>query len=229
MSPIANPIPSTTWRHDGHYPSDSGLDINVPVGTQCVAAASGTIEYAETRTKFDREHDSNPSTRVFDPGFSVLIALQTPFTYKQKSYSFIWYSHLNKIAVSLRPDVFIRQGDFIGKTGFANSAHLHFGILSDRRQRDASDWMAPLDVANLIWGNRQTTGAVGSLVRDFQLKLQEVAMRENKFPLAKKQGFVNGVFGPDTETVLKQFQQDRGLPPTGKMNDTTWNFLNSVG
>ncbi|NNG67269.1 LysM peptidoglycan-binding domain-containing protein [Caldanaerobacter subterraneus] len=38
-------------------------------------------------------------------------------------------------------------------------------------------------------------------------------------------GPIDGIFGPKTEAAVKAYQQSRGLPPTGIVDETTWNAL----
>jgi peptidoglycan hydrolase-like protein with peptidoglycan-binding domain len=35
-------------------------------------------------------------------------------------------------------------------------------------------------------------------------------------------GAIDGVFGPVTEAVVRQYQTDQGLPVTGVMDERTW-------
>ena len=38
-------------------------------------------------------------------------------------------------------------------------------------------------------------------------------------------GELDGIYGNDTETMLKDFQGKRGFSPTGKITDETWSKL----
>lgn len=115
---LINPVPGSDWSNNGGYDADSGLDILVPVGTRCVAAVDGVVEYAEVGHTPWWE-DTNLATMIFDPPHSVRIRLNTALVEGAITYNFIWYTHLYKVDPSIlnRSDVPIRVGDNIGLTG----------------------------------------------------------------------------------------------------------------
>lgn len=148
---LTNPVPgSTRQANDGGYASDSGLDISVPAGTPCVAAADGVIEYAEEgHTPWIED------TRLDVPGFqgpwSVRIRLATPIVQGGVTYPWIWYTHLSAVDASIRgkSGVGIRAGAPVGLSGIGNKVpHLHFGILHDQEQTVT---MPMEHVRDLVW------------------------------------------------------------------------------
>lgn len=152
MLTILNPVPGTTQaRNDGHYPGDSGCDINVPVGTPVVACADGEIVYSE----FGHTPWVPCPTHPHDTPGSVLIRLAQPLVVDGRTYYYAWYTHMSRLEHQV-PDGGarhpVRAGERLGLTGTGNDVpHLHFALLVDRRQRDEDDWMAPARVASLVW------------------------------------------------------------------------------
>ena len=65
-----------------------------------------------------------------------------------------------------------------------------------------------------------SVGATGNAVR----QLQRALRRTPNLGLA-----VDGVFGPLTETAVKEFQQGEGLTPDGIVGPLTWNALPDGG
>lgn len=224
-----NPVPTSSWANNGGYDADSGLDILVPVGTKCVCAADGTVEYAE-RGHTPWYEDTNLSTAIFDPPHSVRIRLDVPVVSNGTSYPFIWYTHLFKVDPSIldKREVPINAGAPIGSTGIGNRVpHLHFGIVFDRSQ---TKWVPHKEVARLIWGpgtaSPQPTiarGSFGSSVRELQKILTSVAKREDNLLFDPKG--IDGEFGENTENAVKAFQKSRGLSDSGIVDEITWKAL----
>lgn len=226
---LINPVPSSNWNNNGGYDSDSGLDILVPVGTKCVCAADGIVEYAE-RGHTPWFEDTNLSTALFDPPHSVRIKLDNPLEVNGDAYPFIWYTHLFKVDSSIlnKFEVPIKAGDPVGLTGIGNRVpHLHFGIVFDRRQ---SKWVSHKDIAKLIWGSGSprarsevAKGSFGPTVRELQKILTSVSKLEDNLELDPKG--IDGDFGDNTEKAVKAFQKSRNLPASGKVDAATWKEL----
>ncbi len=151
---LCSPIPGTTYRNNGGYRGDTGLDINVPCGTQCVAAADGEVVYAEEGHTSWTE-DADPDGSGYQTPRSILIKLDQPISYKGTTYYFIWYTHLSDLEPAIRKRdgesrrVRVQAGQSVGKTGVANnSPHLHLGVLGDRAQTICMPYR---DIAELIW------------------------------------------------------------------------------
>lgn len=226
---LLNPVPASGWANNGGYDSDSGLDIIVPVGTKCVCAADGIVEYAE-RGHTPWFEDTNLSTALFDPPHSVRIRLDVPVVNNGISYPFIWYTHLFKVDPSIldKSEIPIKAGAPIGSTGIGNKVpHLHFGIVFNRNQ---TKWLSHKEVAKLIWGpgaalSRPTIArdSFGSAVRELQKILTSVAKLEDNL-LFNPKG-IDGDFGQNTENAVKAFQKARGLPVSGTVDEKTWKAL----
>lgn len=208
---FANPVPTSGWDNNGGYDSDTGLDILLPVGTKCVCAADGVVEYAE-RGHTPWFEDTNLSTALFDPPHSIRIRLDDPIRINGTSYPFIWYTHLFKVdsAILNKFEVPIKGGDPVGLTGIGNRVpHLHFGIVFDRRQ---SKWVSHKDIAKLIWGNGTPRGArsevakgsYGPSVRELQKILTSISKLEDNLQFDPKE--IDGDFGVNTEKPLRHFR-----------------------
>lgn len=226
---IINPVPSSGWDNNGGYNSDSGLDILVPVGTKCVCAANGVVEYAE-RGHTPWFEDTNLSTAIFDPPHSVRIRLDRPIELNSISYPFIWYTHLFRVDSEIlnKFEVPIKAGDPIGLTGIGNKVpHLHFGIILDRRQ---TKWVSHKDIATLIWGSaiqrkrsEISKGSFGPSVRELQKILTSLAKIEDNLKIDPKG--IDGDFGENTEKAVKAFQEFQDLQISGKVDAETWEAL----
>jgi murein DD-endopeptidase MepM/ murein hydrolase activator NlpD len=141
---LISPIAGTSWKNNGGYDADSGLDIIVPKGTPARAAADGIVEYAE--------HGHTPWATPPDTPNSVRIRLHAPVVLHGITYSWIWYTHLSEIDSSIKDkfNVPIKAGAPVGKTGIGNKVeHLHFGVLVDQAQTQTMPWR---DIATIIWG-----------------------------------------------------------------------------
>jgi len=149
MKTILNPVPGTTKEKNSRpYAVDSGIDIHVPEGTKVVAAAAGWILYAEYG------HTSWVSPP--DTPYSVLIELEEPLTRNGRVYRYLWYTHLKKLLFNKADDGQrgrkLEAGDVIGVSGTGNRVpHLHFGVLVNRSQASAADWMDPFELEKLIY------------------------------------------------------------------------------
>ena len=228
-SSIANPVPGSDWSNNGGYEADSALDILVPVGTQCVAAADGVVEYAEVGHTPWWE-DTNLQTAIFDPPHSVRIRLNDPLVEAGVAYNFIWYTHLYKVDSSIlnRSNIAIKAGDPVGLTGIGNCVpHLHFGVVVDRNQ---TRWLNHRTIARLIWGSGSiatrpilSRGSVGRGVRELQRILTSTSLKEDEKKFNPRG--IDGEFGENTEKAVIAFQEDRGLPASGIVDEITWQSL----
>lgn len=226
---LINPVSGSDWSNNGGYDADSGLDILVPVGTRCVAAADGIVEYAEVGHTPWWE-DTNLATMIFDPPHSVRIQLDNPLIEKGITYHFIWYTHIYKVDPSIlnRSDIPIKAGDNLGLTGIGNRVpHLHFGVVVDRPQTRT---MKHGDIARLIWGSGSpathpilSRGSIGRAARELQRILTSTALREDQRKFNPRG--IDGDFGENTEKAVIAFQEVRGLPVSGVVDEATWNAL----
>lgn len=130
------------------YPADSGEDIAVPVGTEVVAVQDGLLVYSEW--------GHTPWVAPPDTAYSLLLLFDTPLVLDGVRYQYAWYTHLSAVYYDIPDDggrkcKRIKQGDKLGKTGLGNNnAHLHFGILVNRKQKDCADWMSEPKLRKLL-------------------------------------------------------------------------------
>lgn len=150
-NPAWNPPNGVSWKQA--YASDSGADIGVPRGTPVRAMANGKIIYSEWgHTEF------NDPRKGETPG-SILVELDTPLVHQGVTYYYYWYTHLMSFSFTVRsgqyppyvqdPPRRVTQGTVLGTTGFANTPHLHLGIIIRRAQRNG-DFMPPFVTQDFI-------------------------------------------------------------------------------
>lgn len=225
---LNNPVPGSGWNENGGYDGDSGLDILVPANTPCICAADGVVEYAELGHTIWWE-DTYLGNDAFNPPHSIRIRLDEPIELNGETYYFIWYTHLYRVDPTIlnKSEVPIKAGDPVGRTGIGNRVpHLHFGVIQDRPQNVC---MSHQEIAELIWGSGSTqrpllaNGSQGMAVRNLQRILTALS-RRNDMRSLNPQG-VDGDFGDNTEKALKAFQQFKGLPVTGVVDEQTWEAL----
>lgn len=225
---------SITRTGDGTYSADMGVDINVPVGTPCVAIGDGVIIYSEP--------GHTPWTTPPDTPNSVKILLDEPVVIGGVAYRYAWYTHLSeltRIIPGSHPGVVrINAGDPIGKTGVGNKVpHLHFTLATDEGLDDycppfaLRDWLygligsaptsapvpepqAPQNVGlesdALLW-----LGSTGEKVKHLQGYL--IGLGYGLGPTA-----VDGIFGPLTDAAVRNFQTICGLTVDGIVGPQTW-------
>lgn len=78
--------------------------------------------------------------------------------------------------------------------------------------------------AQIPFSTQLREGSQGIGVRTVQYYLNILAYFNN----ALLQLPLNGIYGPETTTAVRRFQQYYGLPVTGVMNTATWNVLNRI-
>ena len=134
---FVNPVPAVNLvANKGGYASDTGLDIHGPEGTSVVAALPGRIVYAERGHSAQMGQSS--SSKGYKDQHSVLVELDQPFTFNNKTIRYAWYSHLQGLdpAVAGRAGARIAAGQRLGEMGIANKvSHLHIGFVGDREQK----------------------------------------------------------------------------------------------
>ena len=136
------PVAGARDSGGGGYDADTGLDFVAPEGTPVLAAAPGTLLYAEGGRSAQAGQDSSKELPGFQDQNSVLVKLDQPIQFDGKTINYMWYSHLrtlppeiaNKGADYGQP-VRIEAGQVLGEVGIANNVpHLHFGAVEDRQQ-----------------------------------------------------------------------------------------------
>ena len=143
-SSIVKPIIHGT---EAGYVGDTGLDIAAPKGTACVAALSGTIIYSE--------YGHTGWTTPPDTPYSILIKLDNPITFENRTAYYIWYTHLSELTNTVHEgdgqNIHVNAGTAIGKSGLGNNnAHLHFGVIINRNQASSSDYYSMDQVRRLL-------------------------------------------------------------------------------
>lgn len=133
----------------GQEREHKGLDISAAVGTTVVSIASGTLVYAEKGHTIWKD-DSDPGKPGFQQPHSVLVQLDKPITRNGKTARFAYYTHMTTLdpAIANRSGIKIEAGQVLGKVGFANSAHLHIGLVGDRDQKE---FMTSKEVTDILY------------------------------------------------------------------------------
>lgn len=94
-----------------NWESDRAYDISVPLSTQIIAVADGTIG-----PQFGPLPDDDPRFK------GIRLHLVT-------GDNEFYYAHLARTAPGIKPDAHVKQGDVLGVSGSANGvAHLHIGM-----------------------------------------------------------------------------------------------------
>jgi peptidoglycan hydrolase-like protein with peptidoglycan-binding domain len=68
-------------------------------------------------------------------------------------------------------------------------------------------------------------GARGDLVEWLQRRLNTIAGKNGHGALGGRALTPDGIFGKDTEAVVRVFQAHRGLPASGRVDQSTWQRL----
>lgn len=140
----------------------------------------------------------------------------------------------------------VKKGErlgYMGMTGMATGAHLHFEVIVDGVHVDPIPYL--LGEKNVVsdydieggayMGYIKLTkelkyGDKGEEVRLLQLRLCQLSAEieaEMKSHSFKSDGTPDGGFGTGTQNTLKKVQKMAGLPETGKLDKQTMDFLNS--
>jgi hypothetical protein len=141
----------------------------------------------------------------------------------------VYYHMKNKS--ELKKGATVKKGDrlgYMGKTGTATGAHLHFGIKYKNSWIDPEpylnkNWSAPVEPKKMVTISVPvlSKGAKGEDVKALQILLNA--------RLAGKEGFdildTDGSFGNKTETAVKFFQKTYGLDQDGCCGPASWTKL----
>lgn len=169
------PVVGATNSRGGGYKEDTGLDIMTPIGSNVVASAAGTLEYAEDGHSRQIGEDVDPTTPGFQKQKSIRIKLDTPVEYQGKTYQYQYFTHLRSIEDGLynkgthsrtknsRQAIRIEAGQLLGQTGTAGGGpHLHTGFSADREQRNYLNYQ---QVSDVLFGTTNTgRNAVGKVI-----------------------------------------------------------------
>lgn len=147
--------PLADYRYGYIFPETdlvhTGIDVDAPLGTPIIAAASGTVIWAGTGLL---KHD-NDST---DP-YGLAVAVRHDFGYKGQRLITV-YAHMSRVDVKVGQDV--SQGEqlgLVGMTGFTTGPHVHFEVRLESEtyfsSRNPELWLSPPEGDGLIVGQFQ--------------------------------------------------------------------------
>lgn len=135
------------------------------------------------------------------------------------------YYHM-KNPCTLKKGATVKKGDrlgYVGKTGSATGAHLHFGIQYNGEWIDPepyldADWVQPVKMVQISVPVLKN-GAKGDAVKAMQILLAghgyKGEMKESAY----------GSFGSKTEKALREYQAAHGLAADGSCGAATWTAL----
>jgi len=84
------------------------------------------------------------------------------------------------------------------------------------------------DMSTGVHGRSVGTGVNGAQAPLVQQRSQDVADAQQRLhTVGYYDGPVDGLWGPETQSALLRFQRNRGIEPTGKLDDETANVLRS--
>jgi hypothetical protein len=135
------------------------------------------------------------------------------------------YYHLSKKS-QWKKGATVKKGDrigYMGKTGTATGAHLHWGIQKDGKWIDPTPYLDkdyPIKEENTveITMNVLKKGAKGEQVKTLQRLLLSLGYNLEGYG-------TDGSFGGATERAVKSFQKNVGLTADGSVGKDTWNKL----
>ncbi len=131
--------------HTGQKYGHNGFDIGVSIGTDVLAAASGTVAYTSIGNNGGRGN------------FIVIEHAISGTNYSYYSY----YQHLNVISVSKGRSV--KAGDVIaksGNSGIGTGAHLHFGIVLAQKGTDIGKRLYSIESNGWVTGSEYKEGRI---------------------------------------------------------------------
>jgi hypothetical protein len=183
-------------------------------GIDLVATSNGTIG----KTDYITAHTGGTVEAVgygISSGYYVKIRVD--------SKAVMVYYHL-KNRSTLKKGQTVKKGDvigYMGKTGTATGAHLHFGINRD------GVWINPAPYLDKDYEGENTVnitmnvlkkGAKGEQVKTLQRLLLSLGYSLEGYG-------ADGSFGAATERAVKAFQKNTGLTADGSVGQATWNKL----
>lgn len=147
--------PLADYRYGYIFPeTDSvhtGIDIDAPLGTPIIAAASGIVTWAGIGLL---KHDSDPK----DP-YGMAVAIRHDFGYKGQRLVTV-YAHMSR--VDIKVGQVVSQGEqlgLVGMTGFTTGPHVHFEVRLESEayftSRNPELWLSPPEGDGLIVGHFQ--------------------------------------------------------------------------
>lgn len=126
----------------------TGIDIDAPIGTSIIAAASGTVIWSGYGLL---KHDEDPK----DP-YGLAVVISHDFGYQGLRLTTV-YAHMSSIDVKVGQ--YVSQGQPLGKvgmTGFTTGPHVHFEVRLESSgyftTRNPELWLSPPEGDGLIVG-----------------------------------------------------------------------------
>lgn len=137
------------------------------------------------------------------------------------------YYHLREMAY-VKKGAKVQAGErigYMGSTGTATGAHLHWGIKQDGKWIDPKPFLAA-DYTEKEQGEKTvniemavlTKGSKGEQVKTLQRLLLTMGYNIGGYG-------VDGSFGGATEKAVKEYQKENGLSVDGSVGQNTWNKL----
>lgn len=193
---------------DGVMKMHNGIDINATNDGETgqtdyiTAHTGGTVE----AVGFDKSAGNYVKIRVDSKTVMVYYHMKNPCT--------------------LEKGATVKKGDrlgYVGKTGSATGAHLHFGIQYNGEWIDPepyldADWVQPVKMVQISVPVLKK-GAKGDAVKAMQILLAGHGYRGEM----KESAY--GSFGSKTEEALLEFQAAHGLDADGSCGAATWAAL----
>lgn len=138
------------------YAADTGCDVAMDPGSPVIAFGNGLVQYSEGWKGCGNPHTpwlANGAHPNDTPG-AILLRLDYPLLWNNVHYTYAWYCHLSMgfkcIIDGVGLPTKVLKGQKIGHSGIGRSIpHLHFGLLTDRRQLDGQ-FMPPMQVEQVL-------------------------------------------------------------------------------
>ncbi len=161
--------PLADYRYGYFFPGTdvvhTGIDIDAPLGTPIVAAASGRVIWAGYGLLRHNNDSSDP--------YGIAVAIRHDFGFHGLQLTTI-YAHMSRVDVRVGEKV--EQGDqlgIVGITGQTTGPHVHFEVRMEGNStittRNPELWLAPPEGDGVITGRVMRTN--GLLLQAYKVKI----------------------------------------------------------
>ncbi len=152
--------PLADYRYGYYFPETSvvhtGIDIDAPLNTPIVAAASGRVIWAGYGLLHHNDDSGDP--------YGLAVAIRHDFGFSGQHLTTI-YAHMSRVDV--RVGQVVEQGDalgVIGMTGMTTGPHVHFEVRLESNSiittRNPELWLAPPEGDGVIAGRVMRTNGL---------------------------------------------------------------------